>query len=192
MKNFFILLICLVSANMLFGQTLKSFSLPDAATGNTVSLADFASAKGVVIIFTSNYCPYSKLYDDRIDGLVNEFSGKGIQFVLVNPNSKYHPEYESLEAMKEKAIERGYAIPYVSDPDQTLSKALGATRTPEAFVLKKAGGEYRVVYKGALDDNPQRATDVAEAFLNKAIQAQLDGKPGPTNQRTTGCLIKKG
>ena len=94
--------------------------------------------------------------------------------------------------MAEKAQEKGYTVPYLSDADQAVSTNLGATRTPEVFVLRKVGGEFRVVYKGALDDNPQRADDVSQSYLVNVIKAIKAGRPIPSNQRATGCMIKTG
>ncbi|HAA15825.1 MAG TPA: thioredoxin family protein [Cytophagales bacterium] len=174
------------------GQTLQPFQLSDATSGNQMSLNSFQQAKALVIVFTSNYCPYSKLYDSRLKEWTEKYNSANLPFIFINPNSKYHPEYESLEAMAERAEEKGYSVPYLSDPDQMVSNNLGATRTPEVFVLKKSGDQFRVVYRGALDDNPQRADDVTQAYLAQVLEAIVSGKPTPANQRPTGCMIKKG
>lgn len=173
-------------------QTLQSFTLPNATSGGNISLSDYQGKKGLVIIFTSNYCPYSKLYDGRITQWVDTYNTAEVQFLLINPNSKYHPEYESLEEMKSRASEKGYTVPYLSDADQVVANNLQATRTPEVFVMRKVGDSFRVVYRGALDDNPQMASDVQNSYLTDALEALVKGQPMPTHQRATGCMIKKG
>ena len=146
----------------------------------------------MVIVFTSNYCPYSKLYDERLLAWIDTYHSARIPFLLINPNSKYHPEYESLEEMSARAEEKGITVPYLSDAEQQVSKNLSATRTPEVFVLRKRNGAFQVVYHGALDDNPQQAEDVEESYLTEVLDALVGGSSIPVNQRPTGCMIKRG
>src|SRR5687767_6208944 len=69
------------------GGKIENFTLTNAISNQPVSLSNYASDKGVVLIFTSNYCPYSKLYEDRIIALANQFENQGIKFLLVNSNT---------------------------------------------------------------------------------------------------------
>ena len=85
------------------GTAAPDFSLPDAVSGKNISLADYKGQKAVVLVFTSNYCPYSRLYEDRINNLVNQYKGQGISFVMINPNDPAQNKEESEAAMKEKA-----------------------------------------------------------------------------------------
>ncbi|MFA0962789.1 thioredoxin family protein [Roseivirga sp. BDSF3-8] len=173
-------------------QVISDFALKDARTQQQVSLKDFGSAKGIVVIFTSNYCPYSKLYDNRIKNMANAYSGKGIQFLLVNPNTGVNNDHESIGEMARKAREEGYDFPYLADATQEAVRQLGAQKTPEAFLLTPQGNGFRVVYSGAIDDNPQVEQDVKEAYLRNAIDALLSNNTaGISPQRPTGCMIKK-
>lgn len=174
------------------GKIISGFSLLNTVDNSQLSLSSFQNKKGIVIIFTSNFCPYSKLYEDRIESLANEFSGKGIQFILINPNNPQASKDDSIEEMAKKATENGYKFPYLADKDQVVSNSLGASKTPEVFLLKPEGSNFKVVYSGAIDDNPQVPADVDQQYLRNAITSALAGKqPQTVSERPTGCMIKK-
>ena len=171
--------------------TINDFMLTDAVSGQPVSLSDYQSKKGVLIIFTSNYCPYSKLYDARIASLASSY-GEDIQFLLINPNSPGASSSDSFDKMKAKAKAAGYQHPYLADKNQEVANLLGATKTPEAFLLKPAASGFRVVYRGAIDDNPQVESGVQEPYLETAIKQLLqNGKVSQPGKRPTGCMIRK-
>jgi hypothetical protein len=97
-----------------------------------------------------------------------------------------------MSEMSRKAREENYDFPYLADADQQAVQLLGAQKTPEAFLLVKQGSGYRVVYSGAIDDNPQVEQDVDNAYLANAIEALLaNNTAGIPSQRPTGCMIKK-
>lgn len=174
------------------GKTISGFSLLNTVDNSQLSLSSFQNKKGIVIIFTSNFCPYSKLYEDRIESLANEFSGKGIQFILINPNNPQASKDDSIEEMAKKANENGYKFPYLADKDQTVANSLGASKTPEVYLLKPEANNFKVVYSGAIDDNPQVPADVSQEYLKNAINSVLAGKSVSTSsERPTGCMIKK-
>ncbi len=170
-------------------QGLDAVRLVNALNGDTISLDYQSSGPLVVVIFTSNYCPYSRKYEDRIKELYQEFGQRNVQFLLVNPNNS--PD-DSLEEMKKKATELSYQFPYLKDDQQILTGIMNASRTPEAFLLKPDASGFVLVYRGAIDDNPQAADDVENAFLKLAIEHAIEGKPvEKTEIRVTGCVIKK-
>lgn len=174
-------------------QTKKAadFSLPDAVSGNTVSLSDFQNRKAVVILFTSNFCPYSKLYEERFASLVKSYAGKDVAFIMINPNDPRESKDDSMEAMKAKANEWELNIPYLADKDQVVAKSFGASKTPEVFVLNNTAGNFTLSYSGALDDNPQVAQDINQNYLKTALDAVLQEKKAPiANKRPVGCMIK--
>ncbi len=187
------ILLCISFVGFSQATRVKDFTLQNTVNNQPVSLSDFSGAKGVVVIFTSNYCPYSKLYEDRIEALVKEYSNSSIKFILVNPNNPISSKDDSVEEMAKKAKERNYNFPYLADKNQQVQEMFGATKTPEVFVLKPGVGEFTIVYSGALDDNPQVAEDVSKNYLRDALTA-LAGNRMPTvkNIRPTGCMIKKG
>lgn len=185
-------LIILPMANQVKAQSyqgLDAVRLVNALNGDTISLDYQSSGPLVVVIFTSNYCPYSRKYEDRIKELYQEFGQRNVQFLLVNPNNS--PD-DSLEEMKKKATELSYQFPYLKDDQQILTGIMNASRTPEAFLLKPDASGFVLVYRGAIDDNPQAADDVENAFLKLAIEHAIEGKPvEKTEIRVTGCVIKK-
>lgn len=174
------------------GQTINGdFSLQDVVSGSSVKLSDFAGAKGVVVFFTSEHCPYAKLYEDRVIALASELKSLGIHTILVNPNDPGLSPDDSIEKMKAKAREKGYSFPYLADKQQEGAKLLQAQKTPEAILLKPSGNGFQVVYKGAFDDNPMAATEVKEAYLENAAKALAAGRmPVKKETRPTGCMIK--
>ncbi len=173
------------------GAAAPDFSLTDAVSGNTVSLGDFKSQKAVVLVFTSNYCPYSRLYERRISDLVQQYKGKGVAFVLINSNDADQHLEESEASMKEKVEDWNTEVPYLSDKQQLAAKKYGATKTPEVYVLTPRAGNFTVFYAGAIDDNPQIAEDVNQAYLKDALDSALNGKTLVVkSKRPVGCMIK--
>ena len=185
-------LIILPVANQLEAQSyqgLDAVKLVNALDGDSLSLDYRSSGPLLVMIFTSNYCPYSRKYEERIKSLHQEFSSRDVQFVMVNPNDS--PD-DSLEEMKKKAVELNYQFPYLKDHEKVLTGIMNATRTPEAFLLKPEASGFVLVYRGAIDDNPQMAADVENSFLKNAIQQTLAGRTVEEPEvRVTGCVIKK-
>lgn len=182
-----------LSVDCLWAQNKKveNFTLPDAVSGNSVSLNDFQNRKAVVVLFTSNFCPYSKLYEERFSSLVKSYAGNDVAFIMINPNDPQESRDDSMEAMKAKAESWGLNIPYLADKDQAVSKKFGASKTPEVFVLTNKPTKFSVAYSGALDDNPQVAQDVSQNYLKQAIDAVLQGKAVSVPQkRPVGCMIK--
>ena len=190
-----IVLLCLFAAFNLQAQTRKveNFSLPDALSGQQVSLADFGNRKAVVVLFTSNFCPYSKLYEERFASLVKAYEGQDVAFIMINPNNPAESKEDSMEAMQAKVQSWNLNIPYLADKNQQVASHFGASKTPEVFVLSNKSGRFAVAYSGAIDDNPQVAQDVSRNYLKQAIDAVLKGKAVSTpNKRPVGCMIKGG
>jgi hypothetical protein len=170
------------------GQSVANFSLTNVITGSTVSLDTYPSCSGVVIIFTSNACAYDEYYRSRITTLSTEYQDK-VPVLLVN--SSIEP-IESNDNMVRKAQQLGLKVPYLADKDQTIMQRLGATKTPQAFLLKNNGGKFSIVYNGALDDNAQVPSDVRHAYLKDAIDIMLTNQTIQTPEvRPVGCSIKK-
>ncbi len=175
----------------LSSQTISDFSLTNAIDESSFSLSNYHDAKGIAIIFTSNYCPYAKLYEDRILNLYAKYEAAGINFLLVNSNNPALSPADKKPQMKDKAESKGYPFPYLVDNNQQVSKLLGATKNPEAFLLKPTGSEYKVVYRGSIDDNPQNVNDVHDAYFQEAVEMLIRNRPVPQiNSRPIGCMIK--
>lgn len=166
---------------------VDNFTLVNVADGAPVSLEDFKSLDGVVAIFVSNVCPYDSYYRERIKGLINAYQGR-IQVLLINSHIEND---ESEDKMKSVSAQWNLPAPYLADKDQSVMKALGAKKSPEAFLLKTKGGKFTVMYNGAIDDNPQMASAVSQPYLKAAIDQLLAGKATQIpSTRTVGCTIR--
>lgn len=187
-----VLLMFLTTASAQKIINVNNIVLTNAVTKQQVSLSEYQNSKAIAIIFTSNYCPYSKLYEDRIEKLAASYADKGIQFVLVNSNNPAASKDDSLEEMANKANSRSFSFPYLADKEQKLQNALGASKTPEVFLVRPQPNEFQIIYSGAIDNNPQVEKDVSKHYLKDAIENVLKGKEVQVkNIRTTGCMIKK-
>ena len=177
----------LVSVSVL-GQTLQNFKLQDVRTGKEVSLTDFTKSKGIVILFTSNECPYDEYYADRIKSLSSSFK-ESVPFILVN--SHVEPA-ESAEAMTTYLQRAGLELPYLADKKQAILNNLAPRKTPEAFLLQNKNGQFNVIYHGAIDDNAQSADEVKSSYLKASIEQFLAGQQLTTSEeRPVGCSIRK-
>ena len=185
MKNILFALL-LISFGSNAQSVIASFTLTNAVDGKTISLDQYASSSGVLVLFTSNECPFDNYYKDRIKEMIDAYSGK-IQFLLVN--SYLEPD-ESPEKMHIHYADLN--VPYLADKDQVAMNALGARKSPEAFLLKNSGGQFTTVYSGAIDDNPQVPKDANQKFLKNAIDKMLAGqKIEAANNRAVGCTMRR-
>lgn len=172
------------------GDKASDFSLKNI-DGKMVSLANYPDAKGFVVIFTCNHCPFAKAYESRIMELDKKYSKKGYPVIAINPNDPEIVPEDSYDAMKARAIEKGYTFPYLIDESQEVYKMYGATRTPHVFILNKENGNLVVKYIGTIDDNYQDASAVTQHYVEDAINALLAGKnPDPDFTKAIGCTIK--
>ena len=171
---------------------VENFTLTDVTSKRPVSLSDYRGKEGVVLVFTSHACPYAKLYEERLTGLTSEFGGKGIQFLLINSNASAEENEDAVEQMARVAQQKGYGLPYLADKEHKVADLLGATKTPEVFVLQNTNGVFSLKYRGAIDDNPQVPTDVGTHYLKEAVQAVLKNTSlSLAERRPTGCMIKR-
>lgn len=169
------------------GDTATDFKLK-SVDGKMYSMADYKNAKGFIVVFTCNHCPFAVKYEDRINELAKKYKNRGYILLAVNPNDPAAQPQDSFELMKVRAKEKGFAFPYLFDEGQKIYPQYGATKTPHVFLLDNN----RIVkYIGAIDDNVDSASDVKEKYLENAIAALENGKtPSPETTKTIGCSIK--
>lgn len=191
MKSIFLSFILLLhlpsssSSGYKVGDKVETFSLVNLLDRKTVHLSDFASKKAIVLIFTSHSCPYSKIYEERLLSLIEDFKNQDISFIFISSKLDNHKE------VIQHAIERGYNSPILSDSRNMVARKFSATRTPETFVLKNMKGNMVLQYRGAIDDSPQDPKDVRMYYLKDAIEAVLtDGAMRIMEKRPTGCVLK--
>jgi len=172
------------------GDTATDFSLKNV-DGKMVSLSDFENAKGFLVIFTCNTCPYSVAYEDRINALDAKYKPLGVPVIAINPNNPEKKPGDSFAAMKTRAAEKRFTFPYLLDEGQKIYPQYGATRTPHVYLLEKTSNGNVVKYIGAIDDNSRDASEVEEKFVENAVDAMLAGKEiKTTTTRAIGCSIK--
>lgn len=153
------------------------------------SMANYKDAKGFIVVFTCNHCPFAVKYEDRINDLARKYKDKGYVLLAINPNDPAVQPADSYELMKVRAKEKDFAFPYLFDEGQKIYPQYGATKTPHVFLLDK---NLVVKYIGAIDDNVDDANAVKEHYLENAIAALEKGKnPSPDVTKAIGCTIKK-
>ncbi|MDO7138360.1 thioredoxin family protein [Algibacter lectus] len=172
------------------GDIAEDFSLKNI-DGEMVSLSDYKNAKGFIVTFTCNTCPYAVMYEDRIVELDKKYAKLGYPVIAVMPNNADVMPGDSLEAMKKRAEEKGFTFPYLIDEKQEIYPKFGATKTPHVFVLQKTNQGNEVKYIGAIDDNYKDANAVTTKYVENAVDALLNGKDvKETETRAIGCGIK--
>ncbi|MGR3855346.1 thioredoxin family protein [Chryseobacterium indologenes] len=180
-------------------SSVKGYEVGDEATdfrlknidGKMVSLSDFKSAKGFIVIFTCNHCPYAKKYEDRIIELDKKYKAQGYPVIAINPNDPNVQPEDGYQQMIERAKQKGFTFPYLVDEGQKIYPQYGATKTPHVFVLKKENGKNIVKYIGAIDNNYDNPDDVSEYYAQDAVNALIKGETVKTSKTVAiGCTIK--
>jgi thioredoxin-related protein len=188
----------------LFAITLMSFALSELplgselpkadrkmkdVTGKDISLKDATKKNGLLVMFSCNTCPYVIKNQDRTNDISNYALKSDVGVVLVNSNEGMRSGDDSFEAMKQYAKNQRYQWHYVVDTNSELADAFGAKRTPEAFLFDSKG---KLVYHGAIDDNPSDASAVKRYHLKEAISEMVTGKDiSVKTSRSVGCTIKR-
>ncbi|MCA9085092.1 MAG: thioredoxin family protein [Planctomycetaceae bacterium] len=168
------------------GSQAPGWSMLEGVDGQHHSLSDLKDRQVVVVCFTSNTCPYSVDYEQRLIDLQSQYSDHpaGVQLVAINANAV---SGDRLDEMKKRASDRGFRFLYLRDETQEVARAWGAIYTPEFFVLNK---DRTIIYKGAMDDSTD-AEKVKIAYVDLAVQAAIDGKkPEVTETGARGCAIR--
>lgn len=173
------------------GMPLETPASPftlEGVDGKVYTLASFAEAKLLVIIFTCNHCPYAQAVEERIVALARDYAPRGVAVCAINPNdAKAYPD-DSFENMKKRARERGFTFPYLRDEKQNVARAYDAACTPDIFVFD---GQRKLVYNGRLDDNWKDANKVTRQDLRLVLDAALDHNRIEFDpQPSMGCSIK--
>ncbi len=169
------------------GDVATDFKLKNV-DGNMFSLSDIKKAKGYIVVFTCNECPFAKMYEDRLIALHNEYAPKGYSVIAINPNVSASNSRESFEAMQKRAEEKEFPFVYLADEGQKISPQYGAVRTPHVFLLDR---ERKVQYIGTIDDNARSAEQVKVKYVVNAIEAlENNQKPDPNFTKAIGCPVK--
>lgn len=172
------------------GEIADDFQLKNI-NGQMVSMAHYPEAKGFIVIFTCNHCPFSKKYEDRINALHKKYEKKGYPVIAINPNDAAQYPEDNFENMVKRAKEKKFAFPYLHDETQSVATLYGATKTPDVFVLQKENKDLIVKYTGAIDDNADDAKAAREKYVEQAVDELLAGRPVSLSfTKAIGCSIK--
>ena len=164
------------------GTVIDDFKLPDA-NGKEHSLRSLGGAKGAVILFIATKCPVSNAYNERMQQLAQDYKAKGINVIGINSNST-----EPAAEVKSHAGDKGLTFVILKDDGNKIADRLGATRTPEAYVLDAS---MKLVYHGRID-NSQRTEGITSNDLRDALDEMLAGKAvTKTGGAAFGCTIKR-
>ena len=172
------------------GDIATDFSLKDVS-GNQVSLSQFNDAKGFILVFMCNTCPFSIANEERILALDKKYKSVGFPVIGINPNNPVVSPGDSFEAMQQRSKEKNFTFPYLFDEEQQVYPLYGATKTPHVFILKKESGLV-VKYIGAIDDSVRDSETVTEKYVENAINSLLsDEDIKTTSTKAIGCSIKE-
>jgi len=170
------------------GDTAPSFTLK-GVDGKMVTPSDYKDAKGYIVTFTCNHCPYSVMYEDRLIELHNNMVKQGYPVIAINPNDPAVEPKDSYQGMITRAEEKEFPFAYIFDDGQKVYPKYGATKTPHVFLLDK---DMKVRYIGAIDDNARDASGVKVKYVEEAIKAIESGnEPNPDYTKAIGCSVKK-
>ena len=179
-----------VSKGYTIGDAVSNIDLKDV-DGAMVSFSDFPKAKGFIVIFTCNTCPFAVASEDRIIALDAQFKGKGFPVIAINPNNPVVQPDDTFELMQLKARDKGFTFPYLYDATSMVYAQFGAKKTPHVYLLQREKGQNIVKYIGAIDDNVRNESAVKEHFLANAINELLAGKEVSRKEtKAIGCSIK--
>jgi len=172
------------------GDVARDFKLKNV-DGKMVSLTDFKEAKGFIVVFTCNHCPFSKAYEQRIIDLNKKYTSLGYPVIAVNPNDKNVQPDDSYDNMIILAKEKNYTFPYLYDETQEIAAAYGALRTPHVYIIKKSKVGLIVKYVGAIDDNADEPEAVKKKYVEDAVNELIESKPVTVaSTKAIGCSIK--
>jgi alkyl hydroperoxide reductase subunit AhpC len=177
----------------IIGWSQQSIVIPDFTLRSTadtmVSLTNYPSAKGFMVIFTCNHCPFAKLYPERMNRLSEKYAPLGVPLLAINSMDSVLYEEESFFKMQRKAKKENFKYPYLQDASQSVGKLFGAEHTPQAFVIWKEDAKWMVKYSGAIDDNGENS-DIAKSFVAQAVDDLLSGIPvSQSSTASFGCRI---
>ena len=170
------------------GDPAPDFVNLPSVDGKDYSLADFADAKILIVVFSCNHCPFVVGSEDRFNDLYAEYSPKGVDMVAINSNETDNHPADSFDHMVTRAKEKGFKFAYVRDESQDVALAYGGLKTPHFYIFD---ADRKLRYTGRMDDNPKTAGGETTHELRDALDALLAGQEPPvTMTNPIGCNVK--
>jgi peroxiredoxin len=172
----------------LIGKQVHDFHLKNV-TRQAISLSEYKNAKGFIVVFTCNHCPFAKLYATRFNELNNKYKALDVPLLAINSMDTTVYEEETFALMQAKAMEEAFSFPYLYDNMQVVGKDFQAKHTPHAYVIWKHDDKWIIEYSGAIDDNGEHP-ELAHSYLSDAVDELLDGKRVTVPETASfGCAI---
>jgi len=157
--------------------------------GNATTLKAQEGKNGLLVMFSCNTCPYVVRNQPVTNATIKYAKEHNINMVVINSNENQRSDEDSYAAMGKYAKEQGYTVPYLLDDKAAVADMFGATHTPEIFLFNKDG---KLVYKGAMNDNPSDPASAKHIYINDAIDNLVAGKTiNPNTTKSVGCGIKR-
>ncbi len=178
-----------IEKNIFQDKEIQNFSLRNV-NGQFIGLNDYPNAKGFVVIFTCNHCPFAKLYSERLNFIDAKYKPLGIPLLAINAMDSVVYEEETFDLMRERAKTEKFTFPYLQDAAQIVGKDFQAEHTPQAYIIwKEKNNTFHIKYAGAIDDNGQ-VPEKATPYIPNALDELLQGK-SVTHSKTksVGCAI---
>lgn len=199
MKRLVFIVMILLSVTVFGGDKSGKLEVGDKAvltdvkmtevSGKSLSLNDTKKENGLVVLFSCNQCPFVLRWENRFDEIKAWADKNDVGMIVLNSNYQKRNGDDSFDAMKVKAKEKGYEFSYVIDKESQIANAFGGQTTPHAFLFD---GDFKLAYKGAIDDNYKSADDVSQTYLKDAITSLGAGeKVAIAETKPVGCGIKR-
>lgn len=174
------------------GDWVKNFQAYNTTTDTTFQLNHLKEKNVVTLVFTYNQCAFSKVYDVRLKNLYLAYETMSSTFVYVNSKYSEASKHENRSSMKKRMNSQSDIkhLPYLCDSNAVLALDFGVVRVPTVCVLKQINSKWILIYKGAIDDNPQNPESVSFKFLEEALKAACNNKSLKIAEtKPEGCLI---
>jgi len=174
------------------GVQAPAFTLPNQnpeVSGAEVSLSDFDGAKGLLVMFVCNHCPYVVHLRQALIDFAHDYQPQGLQVVAISANSADSHPQDGPDKMAEEAVNHGFPYPYLYDESQAVAQAYQAACTPDFYLFDAS---QKLVYRGQFDGaRPKNHVPVTGEDLCQAADALLAGQPLSAQQiPSMGCNIK--
>ena len=170
-------------------KSINDFSLKNI-DGKIVSLSNFKDAKGFIIVFTCNHCPFAKLYPERLNQLNLKYKALGVPLIAISSTDTIMYIEDTYPKMVKKAKKEKFNFPYLFDGNQSVAKNFFAQKTPHAYVVWKENSKWIIKYDGAIDDNGNSPEKVSQNYVADAVDSLLINKPVAVRQtKSIGCQI---
>lgn len=196
MKKLNLIVCCLVLTVSAYAQNLEigaAMPMADAkfksVDNKDVSLNGAKTGSGLIVMFSCNTCPFVIKSQARTKEVIDYARQMKLGMVIVNSNAAQRDGADSHDAMARYAKKQGYTVPYLADDQSKLADAFGASHTPEVYLFDASG---KLVYKGAMEDNPSEPASSTHMYLKDAINTMMAGAaPDPNSTKSIGCTIKR-